>query len=83
MGAAAIGVGVGLLATRTVEELQWHEDGPPTRETDSAVPGAVLIGAGVAACAVSTFLFLRGESRVQAGLGVTGHGMVASVMGRF
>jgi len=82
-GAAALGVGMGLLATRRVDEIVWSANGPPQRVTDSPVPGAVLLGAGVAAGALSCYLFIRGEAPVQAGLGVSSAGLVASVWGSF
>ena len=57
-----VGTGVALLATRRVDEWRRDED---TRkivsDTDSEVPGAVLIGAGAASAGVSVWLFVRGE----------------------
>ena len=84
VGTAALGVGIGLLATRRVDEIVWSADGPPTRVTDSAAPGAVLVGAGAAAAALSCYLFVRSESAARVSLGPWGTGgFTASVWGRF
>ena len=81
VGIAAMAAGVALLATRRVDEIVWDASGPPTRVTDSAVPGAVLLGAGAAACGLSAFLFAR--TPVQPAVAWSGDGVTAAVVGRF
>ena len=84
VGAVGIGVGVALLATRRVDEIVQEEaEGPLQQVTDSAVPGAMVLGVGVASAALSAYLFARTEQPVQVGVSVAPGETMAVVVGRF
>ena len=80
-GVVALGTGVALLATRRVDEMVWRPPtatdpgGTPYRITDSAAPGAVLLGVGLAAGAAATYLFLRSERRPSTAVGLSPGGV--------
>ena len=84
VGAAGIGVGVALLATRRVDEVVQEEpEGPLQQVTDSAVPGAVVLGVGVASAVLSVFLFAHTEQPVHVGVSVMPGVGFAVVTGRY
>ena len=81
VGVVSLATGAALLATRRVDELVWQPPSGsdpgsnPYHVTDSVAPGAVLLGVGVAAGAVATYLFLRKEKPAPATVSVSPAGV--------